>query len=48
MVFEVMLYVDMVFKLHNSIFENDIFEFVDKWLEIIMQECNIKIKGVDE
>lgn len=32
---EAMLFVDMVFRLHNSIFENDTFELTDKWLEVI-------------
>ena len=32
---EAMLIVDMVFRLHNSIFENDTFELTDKWLEVL-------------
>lgn len=29
------LYIDMVFRLHNSIFENQTFEMTDKWLEVL-------------
>ncbi len=32
---ESLLFVDMVFRLHNSIFENDTFELTDKWLSIL-------------
>lgn len=32
---EAILFVDMVFRLHNSLFENDTFELTDKWLEIL-------------
>ena len=34
---EAMLFVDMVFRLHNSIFENDTFEMTDKWLDIVRE-----------
>lgn len=29
------LFIDMAFRLHNSIFENDSFELTDKWLGIL-------------
>lgn len=29
------LFIDIVFRLHNSIFENDSFELTDKWLKIL-------------
>ena len=29
------LFVDIVFRMHNSIFENDSFELTDKWLNIL-------------
>ena len=32
---ESLLFVDMVFRLHNSLFENDTFELTDKWLSIL-------------
>ena len=32
---EAMLFVDIVFRLHNSIYENDSFELTDKWLDIL-------------
>ncbi len=32
---EAMLYIDIAFRLHNSIFENDSFELTDKWLDIL-------------
>ena len=32
---ESMLFVDIVFRLHNSIYENDSFELTDKWLNIL-------------
>lgn len=32
---ESLLFVDMVFRLHNSLFENDTFELTDKWLNIL-------------
>ena len=32
---EVMLYIDIAFRLHNSIYENDSFELTDKWLDVL-------------
>ena len=32
---EAMLFVDMVFRLHNSIYENESFELTDKWLKLL-------------
>ena len=32
---EAMLFIDVVFRLHNSIYENDSFELTDKWLCIL-------------
>ena len=32
---EAMLYIDIVFRLHNSIYENDSFELTDKWLDVL-------------
>lgn len=32
---ESLLFVDMVFRCHNSLFENDTFELTDKWLSIL-------------
>ncbi len=32
---EAMLFIDIVFRLHNSIYENDSFELTDKWIVIL-------------
>ena len=34
-IIESILFVDMVFRLHNSIYENDSFELTDKWLSLL-------------
>ena len=34
---EAMLYIDIAFRLHNSIYENDSFELTDKWLSILSE-----------
>jgi hypothetical protein len=38
------LFIDIVFRLHNSLFENEDYILTDKWLKILEQEIFYEIK----